>query len=328
MPSIASRGAGPLVEFLRPLLRLFGFDPQKAEQNAWLRKIAVDPENRPLRLAYADWLVAGGDPLGEFIRIDDELEDMGPDDERRKPLDDRWSRLAEEHAKRWLEPLKRLGLEPLIAGRFYPHIWMRHGIVEEVSIDLPGILPEQADRLFDAAPALRKIALQSTRVVSTPNGTEFIEFYPDFPTIAGLPHLEQIRSLELASQHALTAEDVRSLASSPYLRNLTELDLGYNNELGPEAGGCPGRVADLDRLERPRPPELLVGRRRGQGPGRFGQLRPAHPVESGGERDRHRRDAGAGGLPTFEGPPRVGRLRERGRPGGDGPWRSRPTSPR
>ncbi len=71
-------------------------------------------------------------------------------------------------------------------------------------------------------------------MVSTPEGTEFIECYPDFHAIAGLPHLQQISALELSSQHELTAEAVGSLASSPYLFNLTALDIGDNSGVGPE----------------------------------------------------------------------------------------------
>ena len=212
------------IGLLTALRRLLGGAPKRSpEEREWLRKIALAPEDRALRLAYAGWLEARGDPLGEFIRVDQALETDGLTGERREAFDRRWSELWEAHTKEWLAPLKRLGLEPEIAGIFAPYLWFHGGVLDEVAINRAGILPERADDLFAAAPGLRKIEFGTTRW----HRGNFIDYRPDIATIVALPHFVQIGALDLRNLR-LGDADVRALANSPRLGRLRELDLGYN----------------------------------------------------------------------------------------------------
>src|SRR6185437_14872242 len=85
------------------------------ERRALLAKLASNPEDRDALLAYADWLGHLGDPLGEFIRLDLDLESRPPD-EARKTVFDRWGELLDRHGKEWIRPLEALGLSPTLYG--------------------------------------------------------------------------------------------------------------------------------------------------------------------------------------------------------------------
>src|SRR5205085_226683 len=93
---------------------------------------------------------------------DHDLEGL-PAGERREELDARWGQLLTQHGKTWFQGLKKLRLEPQIAGTFYPGLWMHRGIIDEVKVDLAGVLPEKADQLFEAAPGLRVLSFHNIR---------------------------------------------------------------------------------------------------------------------------------------------------------------------
>lgn len=173
------------------------------------------------RLAYADWLRARGNSQGEFVRVWCVSDQMDDSDPRHAALEERWSELLERDAERWLEPLAALGLRPEVCGRFYPALWLLpKGLVEEIEIDKPGILPEQAERLFAAAPVLHKLQFTYDTV--------------DVAGIAALPQMAQVTSLDLSSTE-LALKHLRALASSPHLKRLNELDFS-RSQLGPQGG--------------------------------------------------------------------------------------------
>ncbi len=123
--------------------------------------------------------------------------------------------------KKWVEPLTALGLRNEWFGRFDPRPWLQpKGLTEEIEIYKPGILPEQAEQLFAAAPLLHKINLTYN--------------LPDGAGIAALPQMAQVTSLKLGMV-GLTLKHLRALASSPHLKRLKELDVSHN-EFGPQAG--------------------------------------------------------------------------------------------
>jgi Ran GTPase-activating protein (RanGAP) involved in mRNA processing and transport len=209
-----------------------------AGERDYFRRTALDPENAKLRLEFAALLEKRGDPLGEFIRVDHELEALPEGDPRREPLDNRWAALLQAHGGEWFRGLRQLRLEPKIMNIFFPSLWMTHGIVDTVAVDRPGILPERADRLLAAAPGLRVLEFNA--------GWTDASYKPDVPAIARLPQLEQVGSLKVSSL-GLSADDLAALASSPHLKNLTELDFSYNRA-GPEGAGQVARSATLQRL--------------------------------------------------------------------------------
>jgi uncharacterized protein (TIGR02996 family) len=212
----------------------------------YFRRIALDPHNVDLRLEFADHLEKKGDPLGRFIRTDQELEECPAWDEGRADLDRRWSRLLEQHGPTWHGPLRKLGLEPEVGGTVALALWMHHGILDEVQVERAGILPERADRLLAAVPGLRILEIRNIRIVGSGNNWKEIRWQPNIPAIVRLPLMKQIGVLRLGNLE-LDGEAVRAIASAPQLENVVELVLD-GNELGPKAVAALARSDTLERL--------------------------------------------------------------------------------
>ncbi|HWG45415.1 MAG TPA: TMEM43 family protein [Gemmataceae bacterium] len=228
-------------------LSLFGGGSKwTQEERDHLRRIALDPENPQPRLEFADVLEKKGNPLGEFIRVSHELDAIPEGDERREERDNRWSELLQTHGPTWFQPLRRLRLEPKIVGTFFPSLWMHNGIIDEVLIDLPGILPEKAAQLFEAVPGLRVLEFHNIRTEPGVGGWKDTHYDPDVKAIVRVPYLEQIGVIKMSSL-GLKTEDLEAIASSPYLKNLTELDFSYN-EVGPEGASAIAQSSTLKRL--------------------------------------------------------------------------------
>lgn len=217
-----------------------------ADERDYFRRIALEPDNAALRLEFADKLEKKRNPLGEFIRVWHELDALPEGDSRREERDQRWSELLETNGKKWFQGLKQLRLEPQIMGNFYPALWIHHGILDEVTVDLPGILPEKAEQLFAAAPGLRVLHINNGRMEQGVGGWKDVNYKPNVPAIVKLLQLEQIGSLNLSSL-SLSADDLKAVAESPYLTNLTELDFNYN-KAGAEGAAALGQSKTLMRL--------------------------------------------------------------------------------
>jgi Ran GTPase-activating protein (RanGAP) involved in mRNA processing and transport len=218
---------------LGPFASLFGrgkrWSPQEFEL---FRRTAIEADNPQPRLQLASMLEKKGDPLGEFIRINHDLDTLPAGDPAREALDSRWGELIEQHGKTWLAPLRRFRLEPSIAGHFFPSLWMNHGLVDTVNIDLPGILPEKADQLFLGTPGLRVLEFHNIHTEAGIAGWKDTHYEPDVPAIMQVPQLTQIGVIKVSSLQ-LKASDLKAIATSPYLENLRELNLSYNS-FGPE----------------------------------------------------------------------------------------------
>lgn len=176
-----------------------------------LDRIAAEPDNIALRLEYADVLAQRGDPRGEFIRIDCEMEDLDESDARFLQLDARRAELLDAHREEWEQPLEVLRLPPNPYGG---ETWVyRHGFIEECCIGADDYFPDNADRLFAAVPLLREISFADCRV--------------DLEGLAASPHLARLRRLELP-RDSIDRESARFLGSSPYLGALRSLDVSLN----------------------------------------------------------------------------------------------------
>ncbi len=217
-----------------------------ADQREQLRRIALDPDNAKLRLDLAAQLEKKGNPLGEFMRVDHEMESLPEGDRRRTPLETRWSELLDAHGRTWFAPLRQLKLVPEIMNIFFPSMWMHHGVIDEVKIDLAGILPEKAEQLFAAAPGLRVLEFHNVRVEPAMGGWKDITYNADVPAIAKVPQLQQIAVIKMSGL-SMTVEDLKALAASPNLVNLRELDFGYHR-VGPEGAVSIARSPTLKRL--------------------------------------------------------------------------------
>ena len=69
---------------------------------AFIQAILASPEDRAVRLVYADWLEDNGDPeRAEFIRAQCRLARMEGDDPERRELSDRADDLHGKNRERW-----------------------------------------------------------------------------------------------------------------------------------------------------------------------------------------------------------------------------------
>lgn len=192
-----------------------GHRPQRAgrvqgvsKEEELLRPILHDPDADEPRIAYATWAKAAGDARGEFIEV--QLE------EARKhrahtyvadwvPYARRARELLELYDALWLMPLHDMLDERLIATpTFY------RGFVEDIEIDARAF-SEHAPRIYAKAP-IRHLTLRNVM---------------EYPQALASPHLRQVGTLSMTSQH-LDDAAIQVLAGSPYSRRLRWLDLAVN----------------------------------------------------------------------------------------------------
>src|SRR5436309_1747714 len=96
-------------------------------ETPFVRAIAEAPDDDLIRLVYADWLDDQGNPYGEFIRVQVELEKLGETDPKRPALEERQREL--EHAvsfDQWKKSLFSYGFEARC----------RRGFVDELNLNV------------------------------------------------------------------------------------------------------------------------------------------------------------------------------------------------
>jgi uncharacterized protein (TIGR02996 family) len=173
-------------------------NPSGGEEADHIRAVVADPDRDEPRLAYADWLDAHGRrPRARLIRVQCQLEHLK--NEERELLD--------RHAGEWGKRLGDLGADN----------WRFHrGFPEEVVIPIHHLAAFH-ERITEITP------LRRLRVVWMDDAYMAI--------LAGLPVLDQVRSLELGqtsstgSAKQFSVEGVRTLAASPHLSGLNRLAL-------------------------------------------------------------------------------------------------------
>jgi uncharacterized protein (TIGR02996 family) len=77
-----------------------------ATEQRFLDAIESQPEDRSVRLVYADWLEERGDPNGELIRIEEEMRSLPAYSDRYWQLKPRRNALRQACDKEWLQRLK------------------------------------------------------------------------------------------------------------------------------------------------------------------------------------------------------------------------------
>jgi uncharacterized protein (TIGR02996 family) len=198
------------------------------EIELFLAAIAAAPDDDVTRLVFADWLEERGDPLGEFIRLQIELEplrqprsDLFAEFERVRLLDkippgadypdrdsplarklDRETDLLRQHQAKWLGTLA--GLDRDYTTHFQPEF--RRGFIASVGIGLSALL-DKSTTLRQSCPALQHLIVFGTLGRGKALAT--------CPSLAGLP--------ELTLAGWLTATDASALAQSPNLASLQSL---------------------------------------------------------------------------------------------------------
>jgi uncharacterized protein (TIGR02996 family) len=107
-----------------------GFD--SSDRRALEDALAADPDDRAGHMAYADHLVELGDPRGEFIQVQLELEDGDVPPPRRKTLKRREVALLKQYERAWLGPMAGFWIDKLdshdhetVAVRPHDHTWRR-----------------------------------------------------------------------------------------------------------------------------------------------------------------------------------------------------------
>jgi uncharacterized protein (TIGR02996 family) len=212
-----------------------------AEHDGFIRAILDDPEDDLPRLVYADWLEERGDPRGELIRLQCELERIGgsPTDPaaaaHREALSDRLRELLRKHGPEWAAPLERFGR----LAQFQPP---RRGFVEAAYLAAETLLT-RAGEVFQVTPLLREVAVD--RVAG------------HLAALAQAPSLARLTSLRFLG--GVDAEGARALACSPHLGRLIRLDFGrdppvhgrhteWDNEVGDRGAEALAASASLRQL--------------------------------------------------------------------------------
>jgi uncharacterized protein (TIGR02996 family) len=192
-------------------------------EDAFLEAIIEAPDDDTPRLIYADWLEENARPArAEFIRAQIEAFSLPPGDPRRKEREDRAEALRREHERAWLGPLRAW----LIGWRF------QRGLVERVAVNAQTLL-KHACTLFQMAPIHHAEIHRAEKF-----GGELTK----------CPQMARLTSLRI---HKLFAADTFSLIASPYLGNLTALDLRENGigDAAVEELASSALLAQLVRLD-------------------------------------------------------------------------------
>jgi uncharacterized protein (TIGR02996 family) len=172
--------------------------------DAFLQHILEHPDDLAPRLIYADWLEEHGrSERAEFIRVQIELTEAEEYSPRWRELLAREYKLLKTRKKEWAEPFKGLA----------PHVRFYRGFVEQVSM-FAGSFRQRADRLFRLAP-LRQAKL------SLASGTAVVPF----DDLASSPYLARLRGLDLSGLYEFGNAAAQTLATSPYLSGVTDLNL-------------------------------------------------------------------------------------------------------
>ncbi len=179
------------------------------ERLAFLHAIRANPDDDTVRLVFADWLSERADPLGEFIRVQIELEPI------------RFSignpRAVELHARED-ELLRRYGDEWIGAAAHFPNPTdfgpvFRRGLPDYACLALDTFLTH-GDALLTAFPTLREVALYGLANRCS--------------ELTLCPLLAKLDTLEIADW--LTEDDAISLSVSPHLDRIARFKLWIGGE--------------------------------------------------------------------------------------------------
>ncbi len=199
----------------------------QAEQ--YFRAVLDHPEDNQLRLIYADWLEECGDPRGELIRVQVELEQTPHADLHWRALKNRETDLLNEYLADWLGPSARrvwkgfadAQYQPFFAGR--GGCRLHRGFRETARIRAKTFL-EHADEIFAALP-LRELHL-------------FLHNDTDdaYEELAACEHLVKIRDLILGDPRyshlfdAWPSRPFETFFQSARLKNLEAIRFHYRVE--------------------------------------------------------------------------------------------------
>ena len=167
------------------------------EDSPLFQEILANPHDRELRLVFADWLEEQGDPRGELVRIQCQLENMTRSETGYSRLRGKAGKLEREHGGFG-------GLQSVAIAKTE----LRGGFVERVELT-PARWIKHAGEIIRTTP-LRDLRLKGKSA--------------KFAQIAEMPELVQLTALELR-QPKIDEAGLAALAKSPHLAKLESLGL-------------------------------------------------------------------------------------------------------
>jgi uncharacterized protein (TIGR02996 family) len=170
-------------------------------QRTFLDAITSNPDDLATRLVYADWLTEQGDPKGDFIRVQCQLEQLPIDDPQRDDLEVRQDVLLDRHRGAWVEELPK---------------WVQDKVVR-FRRGFPHCVEVTAGQFAKSGRALlKKVPLQNLRLSNLDESNT--------KALTAMPELARMRALELWDRSLAPADAVKFLAA-PVFAGLTRL--GY-----------------------------------------------------------------------------------------------------
>jgi uncharacterized protein (TIGR02996 family) len=202
---------------------------KQSVESKLMAQIAADPDDDTPRLVMADWYEEQGDPRGQFIRAQCELERLDSDDPRYDELDNIVDQLIGKHRAKWVKQMPKL---PGITwgnfqrsmhegmwdeGRYY----FRRGFVELLAI-------KDFKSLQTHLPALRQYGLAS--YVDIVNATKrCYETLYELPFLRGLAFFQQREGIDYAA--------LGKMASRKQLRTLCLVECDLDQEAAEQLVG-------------------------------------------------------------------------------------------
>lgn len=150
-------------------------------QEPFLQEIRENPDDPGVYAVFADWLEEQGNPRGEFMNIQLQLEDESVKAAQRKQLQKREAALLKEHERDWLGDLAPYLLDQqdkdvleYYSGKMYSHGWAR-GFLDSVTAHV--LLPD-FPKVLKRSP---HIGMLRTLVVrEMPGGEELTEEFEKY----------------------------------------------------------------------------------------------------------------------------------------------------
>ncbi len=207
---------------------------QADPSRAFLDQVLAHPEDDVPRLIYADFLEERGDPRGEFIRLQCQLDQMDEYDPHRLDLKHRCDELLFHHGDAWASELKQDVRKAEFA----------RGFIDKITIRARAFIKE-GDKLYRSTPV---------------NWLRFNYIKGAGEALAATAALAQVRSLDL-SDLKIPDNDLIALLTSRHLHrlgalNLTHFETSFGESVGTALGEMPS-AESLQHLEIPSDPEFL-----------------------------------------------------------------------
>ena len=173
----------------------------------FLQEIIDNPDSEAPRRIYADWLEEQGEPLGEFIRLQCDMEETPEDDPRHPAMVRRQSALLREHRREWLKDVK--GVPP-------QKVRFRRGFPDNVQTDMK-TLKQSGDYWLRVYPiqGLQLIAEADLAWLAQWTGLRALRSLEFRPRLRDWGHSQQKQRLRLwkhpnlSNLHVLRLPDIR-----------------------------------------------------------------------------------------------------------------------